>query len=52
MKGPEYLGPIEELVKLLHAATACSRPVADAGWRPHTEHAAYSDRVICIPTLT
>jgi len=38
MKGPENWGPIEELAKLLHAATACSRPVADAGWRPHGEH--------------
>jgi electron transfer flavoprotein alpha subunit len=38
MKGPENWGPIEELAKLLHAATACSRPVADAGWRPHHEH--------------
>lgn len=38
MKGPENWGPIEELAKLLHAATACSRPVADSGWRPHNEH--------------
>jgi electron transfer flavoprotein alpha subunit len=38
MKGPENWGQIEELAKLLHAATACSRPVADAGWRPHHEH--------------
>ena len=38
MKGPENWGPIEELAKLLHAATACSRPVADSGWRPHQEH--------------
>jgi electron transfer flavoprotein alpha subunit len=38
MIGPENWGPIEELAKLLHAATACSRPVADAGWRPHHEH--------------
>jgi electron transfer flavoprotein alpha subunit len=38
MKGPENWGPLEELAKLLHAATACSRPVADAGWRPHGEH--------------
>ena len=38
MKGPENWGPLEELAKLLHAATACSRPVADAGWRPHNEH--------------
>jgi electron transfer flavoprotein alpha subunit len=38
MKGPENWGLIEELAKVLHAATACSRPVADAGWRPHHEH--------------
>jgi electron transfer flavoprotein alpha subunit len=38
MKGPENWAPLEELAKLLHAATACSRPVADAGWRPHHEH--------------
>jgi electron transfer flavoprotein alpha subunit len=38
MKGPEFWGPVEELAKLLGAATACSRPVADIGWRPHHEH--------------
>lgn len=38
MKGPENWGPIEELASLLHAATACSRPVADMHWRPHHEH--------------
>ena len=38
MKGPENWGMIEELAKTLHAATACSRPVADADWRPHNEH--------------
>jgi electron transfer flavoprotein alpha subunit len=38
MKGPENWAPIEELARLLHAATACSRPVADSGWRPHHEH--------------
>ena len=38
LKGPENWGPLEELARLLHAATACSRPVADAGWRPHGEH--------------
>jgi electron transfer flavoprotein alpha subunit len=38
MKGPEHWGPIEELAKVLGAATACSRPVADIGWRPHHEH--------------
>ncbi len=38
MKGPENWAPIEELARLLHGATACSRPVADSGWRPHHEH--------------
>lgn len=38
MKGPENWGIIEDLAKVLHAATACSRPVADAHWRPHNEH--------------
>ena len=38
MKGPENWGMIEDLAKTLHAATACSRPVADAHWRPHNEH--------------
>jgi len=38
LKGPENWGMIEELAKLLHAATACSRPVADSHWRPHNEH--------------
>jgi len=38
LKGPENWGIIEDLAKALHAATACSRPVADANWRPHHEH--------------
>lgn len=38
LKGPENWGMIEELAKLLGAATACSRPVADTHWRPHHEH--------------
>lgn len=38
MKGPENWGPVEELAKVLGATTACSRPVADIGWRPHHEH--------------
>ncbi|HEY4290543.1 MAG TPA: electron transfer flavoprotein subunit alpha/FixB family protein [Puia sp.] len=38
LKGPENWGMIEELAKALGAATACSRPVADANWRPHHEH--------------
>jgi len=38
LKGPENWGLIEDLAKELGAATACSRPVADAHWRPHHEH--------------
>lgn len=38
LKGPENWGMIEELAKEMGAATACSRPVADIGWRPHHEH--------------
>jgi electron transfer flavoprotein alpha subunit len=38
LKGPENWGILEDLAKALHAATACSRPVADSHWRPHHEH--------------
>jgi electron transfer flavoprotein alpha subunit len=38
LKGPENWGMIEDLANVLGAATACSRPVADIGWRPHHEH--------------
>ena len=38
LKGPENWGMVEDLAKVLHAATACSRPVADSHWRPHNEH--------------
>ncbi len=38
MKGPENWGMIEELATVMSATTACSRPVADAHWRPHHEH--------------
>lgn len=38
MKGPEHWGMLEELAKTLHAATGCSKPVSDMGWRPHHEH--------------
>ena len=38
MKGPENWAIIEELAAELNATTACSRPVADAHWRPHHEH--------------
>ncbi len=50
MKGPENWGIIEDLAKSLHAATACSRPVADAHWRPHNEHVGQTGTAIA-PTL-
>jgi len=50
LKGPENWGMVEELAKLLHAATACSRPVADAHWRPHNEHVGQTGTAIA-PSL-
>lgn len=38
MKGPENWFMLEDLAKALHAATGCSKPVSDMGWRPHHEH--------------
>ena len=38
LKGPENWGMVEEMADILGATTACSRPVADIGWRPHHEH--------------
>jgi len=38
LKGPDHWGILEELAEELNATTACSRPVADSGWRPHHEH--------------
>lgn len=38
MKGPEHWPMLETLAKTLHAATGCSKPVSDMGWRPHHEH--------------
>jgi len=38
LKGPENWRMLEELADLLGAALACSKPVSDAGWRPHSEH--------------
>jgi len=46
MKGPENWGLIEELAQLLGAATACSRPVSDEGWRPHDEHTGQTGKII------
>ena len=38
LKGPENWGMLEELARVLNAATGCSKPVSDMGWRPHHEH--------------
>lgn len=38
LKGPEHWGILTDLAKVLHAATGCSKPVSDMGWRPHHEH--------------
>jgi electron transfer flavoprotein alpha subunit len=46
MKSPDNWGPIEELAELLGAATACSRPVSDEGWRPHEEHTGQTGKII------
>jgi electron transfer flavoprotein alpha subunit len=46
MKSPDNWGPIEELARLLGAATACSRPVADEGWRPIEEHTGQTGKII------
>ncbi|MDR1877175.1 MAG: electron transfer flavoprotein subunit alpha/FixB family protein [Flavobacteriaceae bacterium] len=46
MKGPENWGIIEELAEVLGAATACSKPVADIGWRPHSEHVGQTGKAI------
>lgn len=46
MKGPENWGMIEDLANVLGAATACSKPVSDIGWRPHTEHVGQTGKAI------
>ncbi|MAM30205.1 MAG: electron transfer flavoprotein subunit alpha [Flavobacteriaceae bacterium] len=46
MKGPENWGMIEELAETLGAATACSKPVSDMGWRPHGEHVGQTGKPV------
>ena len=46
LKSPDNWGPVEELAELLGAATACSRPVSDEGWRPHGEHTGQTGKII------
>lgn len=46
MKAAENWAPLEELAALLGAGTACSRPVSDEGWRPHSEHVGQTGKII------
>lgn len=46
LKGPENWGMIEELAEVLGAATACSKPVSDLGWRPHNEHVGQTGKPV------
>ena len=46
LKGPENWGMIEELAAVLNAATACSKPVSDLGWRPHAEHVGQTGKPV------
>ena len=46
LKGPENWGMIEDLASTLGAATACSKPVSDIGWRPHSEHVGQTGKAI------
>lgn len=50
MKSADNWGPLEELAEVMGAATACSRPVSDEGWRPHHEHVGQTGKIIG-PTL-
>lgn len=46
LKGPENWGLIEDLASVLGAATACSKPVSDLGWRPHSEHVGQTGKPV------
>jgi len=46
MKAPENWGMVEDLANVLGAATACSKPVSDIGWRPHSEHVGQTGKAI------
>jgi electron transfer flavoprotein alpha subunit len=46
LKGPENWGMIEELAEVLGAATACSKPVSDLDWRPHSEHVGQTGKPV------
>ena len=46
LKGPENWHLVEELASILGAATACSKPVSDMGWRPHSEHVGQTGKPV------
>ncbi|GAB1308509.1 electron transfer flavoprotein subunit alpha/FixB family protein [Urechidicola sp. KH5] len=46
LKGPENWGMVEDLADVLGAATACSKPVSDLGWRPHSEHVGQTGKPV------
>ena len=46
LKGPENWAMVEELAEVLGAATACSKPVSDLGWRPHSEHVGQTGKPV------
>ena len=46
LKGPENWGMLEDLASVLGAATACSKPVSDLGWRPHSEHVGQTGKPV------
>lgn len=46
LKGPENWNIVEDLAKTLNAATACSKPVSDMGWRPHSEHVGQTGKPV------
>ncbi|MDR2886402.1 MAG: electron transfer flavoprotein subunit alpha/FixB family protein [Bacteroidales bacterium] len=46
MKSPDNWAPLVELADLIGGATACSRPVSDEGWRPHSEHTGQTGKII------
>ena len=46
LKGPEHWHLIEELAEVLDAATACSKPVSDLGWRSHDEHVGQTGKPV------
>jgi electron transfer flavoprotein alpha subunit len=46
LKGPENWALVEDLAAVLGAATACSKPVSDLGWRPHSEHVGQTGKPV------